>query len=167
MISLRLRCSPLISHQGTMCFTSNFSQTCKAENVVTLHFWYPTRKNAECFCKFTPKMSPADITLCVGLKPNKFLSGPVNESYLRHSLWLGIRCPGCDPGGQLNLSRAPRRVASSERERQPIQHESDWERQGCRQGTLGQGLQGFGYCWRRSFGQVRLYWHFFIEFSTI
>lgn len=117
MISLRLRCSPLISHQGTMCFTSNFSQTCKAENVVTLHFWYPTRKNAECFCKFTPKMSPADITLCVGLKPNKFLSGPVNESYLRHSLWLGIRCPGCDPGGQLNLSTAPRRVASSERER--------------------------------------------------
>lgn len=46
MISLRLRCSPLISHQGTVCFTSNFSQTCKAENVVTLHFWYPTRKNA-------------------------------------------------------------------------------------------------------------------------
>lgn len=49
MISLRLRCSPLISHQGTMCFTSNFSQTCKAENVVTLHFWYPTRKKCRVF----------------------------------------------------------------------------------------------------------------------
>lgn len=150
-----------------MCFTSNFSQTYKAENVVTLHFWYPTRKNAECFCKFTPKMSPADITLCVGLQPNKFLSAPVDESYLRHRLRLGIRCRGCDRGGQLNLSRAPRRVASSERERKPIQHESDWERQSCRQGTLGQDLQVCGCYWSWSFGQVRLYRHFFIEFNSI
>lgn len=82
-------------------------------------------------------------------------------------LAVWYQMPWVWPRGELNLSRAPRRVASSERKRQPIQHESEWERQGCRQGTLGQGLQVYGYLWRRSFGQVRLYRHFFIEFSLI
>lgn len=71
-------------------------------------------------------------------------------------LAVWYQMPWVWPRGELNLSRAPRRVASSERKRQPIQHESEWERQGCRQGTLGQGLQVYGYLWRRSFGQVRL-----------